>query len=347
MYEKVALIGLIVNIIMAIAKIIIGVISNSFAIIADGLHTTMDIIASGITYLGIIASKKPADKEHPLGHYKAEVIAGYTITIILFLTALWIIYESILSLFSPELIILNYLSFGIVVFSIIINAIMSYAKIYYGKKYDLISLISDGVHSRADVLTSCAVLAGLFLSKYFIYADSFIALLMGFYILSLSFNLGRKATDSLLDVSAGDDVENKIKEIAKNENIELLDLKTQKRGPKISAYINVAFPSKFKVNMASAATKKFEKNLFDSISGIDFVNIQITSHELSESYYKERFGKMIEWQRKGKMHGYAFGPGGYCVCSKCGYKIKHKRGVSCSSMKCPKCNIALTRREDK
>ncbi|MCK5176710.1 MAG: hypothetical protein KAQ92_03220, partial [Candidatus Aenigmarchaeota archaeon] len=179
------------------------------------------------------------------------------------------------------------------------------------------------------------------------YADSFIALLMGFYILSLSFNLGRKATDSLLDVSAGDNVENKIKEIAKKENIELLDLKTQKRGPKISAYINVAFPSKFKVNMASAATKKFEKNLFDSISGIDFVNIQITSHELSESYYKGSFGKFLEWQRKGKMQGYAFGPGGYCVCSKCGYKIKHKRGVSCTSIKCPKCNIALVRKEDK
>ena len=268
MYEKVALIGLIVNILMAIAKIIISVISNSFAIIADGLHTAMDIIASGITYIGIKASKKPADKEHPLGHYKAEVIAGYTITIILFLTALWIIYESILSLFSPEAIILNYLSFGIVVFSIIVNAIMSHAKIYYGKKYDLISLISDGVHSRADVLTSCAVLAGLIFSKYFIYADSFIALLMGFYILHLSFDLGRKATDSLLDVSAGDNVENKIKEIAKKENIELLDLKTQKRGPKISAYINVAFPSKCKVNMASAATKKFEKKLFDSINGI-------------------------------------------------------------------------------
>ena len=221
MEQKISLAGLVVNLFLGIAKIVIGLVSNSTAILAEGIHSGMDVISSGINYIGIKVSKRPADKEHPYGHYKAEVISGFVITIILFLTGLWIIYEAITSFSSPEKVAVTYLSVGIMSFSAIINAVMSHLKIKYGKKYDNISLLSDGIHDRVDVLTSIAVLVGLFVSTYVIHADALIACFIGLYIIKEAIRLGKKATDSLLDVSAGDEIENKIRQIVQKENIKI------------------------------------------------------------------------------------------------------------------------------
>jgi len=259
------------------------------------------------------------------------------------LTAIWIIYKAVTSFLSPTIVSITYLSVGVMVFSAVANEIMAHVKINHGKKYDNISLISDGMHSRIDVLTSIAVLIGLIVSKYFIYADSVIALLIGLYILKESFSLGKKATDSLLDVSAGEEIENKIKKIIKDEKIIIKDLKTQKRGPKVFAEISIILPNNLKVDEASKVTKKLEKKLIKNIKNIDYVAIQIASHEISEKYFKGTLGQGFGWQMRGRMHGEAIGPGGYCICPKCGKKTVHKRGIPCSSLKCPECNTKMER----
>jgi len=81
------------------------------------------------------------------------------------------------------------------------------------EKRNSISLLSDGIHSRIDVYTSIAVLVGLLVVKFigFEYADPALAFFIGLYIIKEAFFLGKEATDSLLDVSAGEEIENKIK----------------------------------------------------------------------------------------------------------------------------------------
>jgi cation diffusion facilitator family transporter len=73
MKEKIALISVLVNMVLAGGKIVVGVLSNSAAVLAEGIHSLMDIFSSAIGYIGIRISKKPEDKEHPYGHYKFEV----------------------------------------------------------------------------------------------------------------------------------------------------------------------------------------------------------------------------------------------------------------------------------
>lgn len=343
MERKISIIGLVVNLVLGIVKLIVGILSKSSAIIAEGLHSGMDVISSAINYIGIKASKKPADKEHPYGYYKAEVLSGFIITIILFLTGVWIVYKAVISFLEPKELVVTSLSVGIMALSAIVNLIMSQIKIRYGKKYNSISLLSDGAHSRVDVLTSIAVLIGLIISKYFINADATMALLIGIYILFQSFSLGKKATDSLLDVSASEEIENKIKKVTEAENVKIEDLKTQKRGSKINAELKVMLANNLKVEEASAITKKLEEKLTQDIKNLEYVTIQISSHDFSESYYKDIFGRGLGWHGKGRMHGQALGPGGNCVCPKCGYKMKHDRRIPCSSLKCPNCNIQMTR----
>jgi cation diffusion facilitator family transporter len=348
MKEKVAVISILANVVLAGGKIIVGVFSGSAAILAEGIHSFMDIFSSAVGYIGIRISKKPEDQKHPYGHYKFEVLAGTVITIILLVTGIGIIYEAYQSFLDPEKLKINYLAFGIMIFSAVVNEIMARLKIYYGKKENSISLLSDGFHSRVDVYASLAVFAGLFLTKYWIYADSLLAFIIGAYIIKKSFSLGKEAVDSLLDVSAGEEIEEKIKIIAKTQNIEISSLKTQKKGSAVTANLEIKLPSDLRVEEATKISNGLREKLIKEIESLRYVAIQITSHEVETGFYKPEFGRSFGWQRKGRFKGEieeakGEGPGGYCVCPKCGYKIPHERGVPCSSSKCPKCTLNLKR----
>jgi len=349
MKEKIAIISILTNTILAVGKIAVGFISSSSAILAEGIHSLMDIFSSIIGYLGIKISKKPEDQKHPYGHYKFEVLAGFLITLILFGTGVGIIYEAYQKFLNPSLIKLPILAFSVMAFSVLINEIVARLKINFGKKENSIALLSDGFHSRIDVISSLAVFIGLFLTKYWLYTDSVLAILIGLYVVKESFSLGKEAVDSLLDVSAGPEIEEKIKTIAKRENIEINSLKTQKKGSAITANLEITLPNNLKVEEATKISENLREKLMREIENLSYVAIQIKSHNMETRFYKPPFGRGFGWRRQGKFReeikeAKGQGPGGYCICPKCSYKIPHKRGVPCSTLKCPDCNINLQRK---
>ena len=348
MKEKIAAISILANVALAGSKITVGVFSNSVAILAEGIHSFMDVFSSAISYIGIRISKKPRDQKHPYGHYKFEVLGSMIITLIVLSTGAGIIYEAYQSFLDPEKIKIGHLAFGVMIFSAIVNEVMARVKIHFGKKESSISLLSDGVHSRIDVYTSLMVLLGLFLTKYWFYADSFLALLIGIYIIKESFSLGKEAVDSLLDVSAGQEIEEKIKSIAKGQNIEISSLKTQKKGSILTSDLEIKLPSNLSVEGAVKISNDLREELLKEIENLKYVVIEIISHEVETEFYKPDFGRGFGWQRRGRFKGKMIGaagkgPSGYCICSKCGYKVSHQRGIPCLSLKCPNCNIDLKR----
>lgn len=349
MKEKIAILSILANVLLAGGKITVGIFSNSAAVLAEGFHSLTDIFSSLIGYFGIRASQKPIDREHPYGHYKFEVLSGGIITLVLLATGLGVIYDAYKNFFSPEKIKIGYPAFLIMILSVLINFATSKIKIYYGKKENSLTLLSDGSHDKADVLVSAAVLAGLFLTRYWIYADSLLAFLIGLYIVKESFALGKEAADSLLDVSAGEKIEEKIKKIAETQNIKIFSLKTQKKGSVITANLEITLPSSLKVEEAAKISENLRKKLMKEIENLSYIAIQIKSHELSTGFYKPAFGKSFGWQRRGKFKekiekAAGKGPDGNCVCPKCDYRIPHERGVPCLTLKCPNCNINLERK---
>lgn len=348
MKEKVALISISANIVLAISKISIGFISGSISILAAGMDSLADIFSSLISYLGIKISSKPADKKHPYGHHKFEVLAGVIITLVILSAGFKVIYDTYNNLLKPSEINLGYLSVGVMVLSVLVNEIMAKIKIYYGKKENSISLLSDGMHSKIDVYTSLAILTGLFLTKYWIYADTILAFIIGLYIIKGAFSIGKEAIDSLLDVSADEKTEEKIKSIAKSKNIKISSLKTQKKGSATTANIEINLPKDLKIEEATKISNDLRKKLMEDIESLKYISIQITSHEVKTGFYKPNFGRSFGWQKKGKFkneikEASGKGPTGYCICEKCNYKIIHQRGIPCSDLKCPNCNTNLKR----
>jgi cation diffusion facilitator family transporter len=349
MKDKIAKLSILVNLILAGAKIAVGFVSRSSSILAEGVHSFMDIFSSVIGYLGIKASKKPADERHPYGHFKFEVLAGAVITLILFATGSAIIYDVYKNFLNPVKIEFTYLGFLVMIFSAVVNEIMSRIKLYIGKKENSIALISDGFHSRIDVFTSLAVFAGLFLIKYWIFIDSVLAFLIGLYIIKQSFSLGKEAVDSLLDVSASSEIEEKLRSIVRERGIEIDSLRTQKKGSALTANLEIQLPSNLKIEEATKISESLREELMKEIENLSYVAIQIRSHEIETGFYRPAFGKGLGWQRREKFKkefekAEGKGPGGWCVCPKCGYEKSHQQGVPCLTLQCPKCKSNLERR---
>ncbi len=355
MKEKIAWLAILANVLLAGGKVIVGTLAHSASVLADGIHSGVDVVASIISLLGIKISNKPVDKTHPYGYYKFEVLSGLIITVILFVTGGIIIREAYQSFFHPSVLKFTNLALWTMIGSALVNEIMARLKIYYGKKENSLSLLSDGVHSRLDVYSSLAIFGGLVLSRYWLHADAVLAFLVGLYIIKESFSLGKEATDSLLDVSAGEEIENKIRSIAQKQNINITQLKTQKKGAAVTANIEIELPSQIKVEEATAISNQLRQSLMDKIEPLEYVAIQIKGQDITESFFQPNsaisrlgIGRGLRWSGKGRMQGIiegarGAGPVGYCVCENCGYRVKHQRGIPCSEMRCPKCGGQMRR----
>ncbi len=294
--KNVSMISVLVNVVLACLKLLVGFSIKSAALVADGIHSGMDIISSVVTYIGIKGAEKPADKEHPYGHYRSETIAGFVVIFLLFLSAFWIIYEGIIGIMKNEPHTISGIALLVVIISIIAYEAIARAKFKVGKRENSLALITDAEHSRADSLSSIAVLIGLSLVHWFPQADGVTAILVGFYILYKTIGLGKEVTDNLLDVS-NPQVEEEIKKICLKEEIELLEMRTRKIGAKNFAELKIGLNKEWKMERVSEVLKNLENVLLKEIDGLNFITIQVASHNFKRGSIKSKSGQITRFKQ--------------------------------------------------
>ena len=273
--ETVPIISIISNFVLCLLKVGLGITAKSSALIAEGLHSAIDIVSSFIAFLGIKVAKKKPTKIHPYGWARAEVLAGFVVTIFLAVAGLGIIWEAIEKILKgdheAEITFLPLLIMGISVFS---NEILARLKIKIGQREESFALIADGKHSRVDVLSSAGVLIGLWLTRFNPVIDSLTAFLVGVYVFWETFILGKEITENLLDV-ADLETEEEIKKICQKEQIELSSLKTRKIGPLTFAELEVSLPAEVKISRADDLISELQATLINQIARLEYVVIQI------------------------------------------------------------------------
>jgi len=290
--ENVSLISVFVNLLLGFLKLLFGFLSGSVALIADGIHSGLDVLSSFSSFLGLKISRKPKDEKHPYGHFRAESLSGFFIAFLLAVSGIWIIFESIMRFFGEEPVNLTYGAVIVVVASIVLSEFLARLKFHFGRKGKSLSLTADAEHSRADALSSVGVLLGLFLTRYFQLADAIIALLIGFYILYEAFHVGREITDSLLDVS-NKEVEERIKRLCFNQKVEIADLKTRKIGAFNFAELKIKLPLKMKVEQVEKVLNDLKEKLLSNIQGLQQVVITIEGYDVSFDAILPKLGKRI------------------------------------------------------
>ncbi|MEI6900088.1 MAG: cation diffusion facilitator family transporter [Bacteroidota bacterium] len=199
--SRVAFLSVLAALFLTGFKLIVGLLTGSLGILSEALHSGLDLIAAVITYISVRISDKPADRNHPYGHGKIENFSALIETILLLVTCTWIIYEAISRLVSGRVHIeINIWSYIVVISSILIDFSRSTALSRVAKKYNSQALEADALHFSTDIWSSAVVLGGLICANFgFYYADSIAALGVAFIVLVISWKLGKKATDVLLD----------------------------------------------------------------------------------------------------------------------------------------------------
>lgn len=199
--KRVALVSVFAAIFLTGFKLIIGFLTGSMGILAEGLHSGLDLVAAVITYFSVRISDKPADEHHNYGHGKIENFSAFIETILLLITCGWIIYEAVGRLVSGQTHIeVTVWSYIVIISSIIIDVGRSRALYRVAKKYNSQALEADALHFSTDIWSSAVVLFGLICANFgFFFADSVAALVVAIIVLYVSYRLGKRAIDVLLD----------------------------------------------------------------------------------------------------------------------------------------------------
>lgn len=211
--RKVLLYILILNIVVALAKLIYGTLTKTSSMVADGYHSFSDGTSNIVGLIGIWIASKPPDEKHPYGHQKVETLATIFISILLFFVSFEIIMGAYKKFKNPIIPSINLGSFMVMIVTLIINLyVVKYEK-KKGKKLKSSILISDAKHTQSDVYVSLSVIVSLIAVKLgFPIVDSIVSLFIGGIILKAGAEILINAVNVLIDANMinPDDICNKV-----------------------------------------------------------------------------------------------------------------------------------------
>lgn len=199
--KNIALTSVLAAVLLTGMKLVVGLMTNSLGILSEAAHSALDLLAALITYFAVSVSDKPPDEDHQYGHGKMENVSALFETILLLVTCGWIIYEAIARLVARSAHVeATAWSFGVIIVSIVIDISRSRALSRVAKKHGSQALEADALHFSSDIWSSLTVLVGLFcVSLGYTSIDSVAAMAVALLVLFVSYRLGRRTIDALMD----------------------------------------------------------------------------------------------------------------------------------------------------
>jgi cation diffusion facilitator family transporter len=262
--KRIALVSVGAALFLTSFKLIVGIITGSLGILSEALHSGLDLVAAVITFFAVRISDKPPDRDHHFGHGKVENLSAFVETILLFATCIWIIYEAVSRLMSGRTHIeVNFWSYLVVVSSIIVDFSRSRALMRVAKKHNSQALEADALHFSTDIWSSGVVLLGLICANFGLYtADSMAALAVASIILVVTFRLGKRSVNMLLD-RVPDDVYEKLNGIlGQIKGVEYFhDLRVRVAGADIFVEVNIHVRPQLDVHQSHEIATKVEERI--------------------------------------------------------------------------------------
>jgi cation diffusion facilitator family transporter len=204
---RAAILGLVVNGILGVVKLIAGLVGHSFALIADAVNSLGDMITSGIVVFALRVAQKPPDAEHPYGHTRAEAIAGSNVAVLIAVSALLVGWEA-LRRFDRAHAVPPAWTLWIAGANVVIKEGLYRYKIAVGRRTGSSALIANAWDHRSDAFCALAVLVGLAVVRWrgpsMIWADEVAALIVVVAIMWSAGRLFRDSAHELLDVQANE-----------------------------------------------------------------------------------------------------------------------------------------------
>jgi len=271
MGERGAILSICVYICLSALKLFIGYTTNSEALKADGLNNTTDIIASIAVLIGLRISQKPADKDHPYGHWKAETVSSLVASFIMAIVGLQVLYEAVTSILerkteAPDL---------IAAWTGIFCAVVMYFVYRYNRnlatKINSQSIMAAAKDNLSDAWVSIGTAIGIIGAQFHLpWLDSVTAVIVGFLICKTAWDIFREASHHLTDGFDEQQLEEYKDTILNTPGVKgVKDIKARNYGSSPVVDVSIIVNSTLGVGAAHDITTKVESALAQEHNVVD------------------------------------------------------------------------------
>ena len=208
-----SIISIILNVIMAAFKIFLGFVTNSVAIMADGINNLSDVASNAATLLGFVFALKNPDKEHPFGHGRLEYLAGLSISVLIFFVGFQMLWDAVHHVITPEPINFSKLAVIVLVVSIVLKYLLGKLNLSIGTKINSTALIAAGRDSKVDILATIVTLIALIASLYTDFPiDGVLGSIVSFIVLKTGYDIAKETITSILGAPPDENLLEELKE---------------------------------------------------------------------------------------------------------------------------------------
>jgi cation diffusion facilitator family transporter len=200
--QRIAICSIIISSILAVVKIVVGLMANSASVVSDGIESGGDVLASGMVLLGLKIAARPPDAEHPYGHGRSETLAGLAVGLMLAVTGSAICVGSLMRAGTAEHPPAAYAIWPLI-FSIAVKIVLYLAKSRYGRTIRSASLVADASNDAVDILSGLTALTAVSLTLHnprgFAAADHYGGFAVGLIVIFLGLRVVRDTVLQLMD----------------------------------------------------------------------------------------------------------------------------------------------------
>jgi cation diffusion facilitator family transporter len=257
------------NTFLVLAKLVIGVITRSVAVISEAVHSAMDLLASVIALVAVSYSDRPPDREHPYGHGKIESLSGAIEAFLIFVAVFFIARESIEKLIHGGAVEKVYLGSAVMGLSAVVNTAVSIYLQRVGRRTDSEALLADAAHLRTDVYTSVGVMCGLLLVHFtkIQMLDPITALSVALLIVYEAWQITRRSIGNLLDRSLPEEEQRLLEEAIARAGGRYHELRSRKSGSSRKIDLHLEVSPTATASEVHALCDRIEQNVARALPG--------------------------------------------------------------------------------
>ena len=281
---KSSLVGILVNLGLALTKCISGFMGHSFALVADGLESAADVLSGLVVFFALRLAIKPPDADHPYGHGKAEPIAAIVVGVSLLGAAGTIIYESIHQILTPHSLPKAYTLVVLAGVLVVKELLFRYVG-HVGDSIASTAVKSDAWHHRSDAITSafafCGISIALVGGSGWESADDWAALCAGIVIIYNAWKQTKPALWEITDTAPDPSLESKVRAIAANQGgiIGLDKCHVRKMGLSFYIDLHIVVNGQLSVREGHQLAHKVEAEVLKALPQVSEVLVHVEPEE--------------------------------------------------------------------
>ena len=273
------IVSVIINVLLFAFKYIVGMLTGSLSIMADAWHSLSDCISSIIVIIGGVFSKKPADKEHPFGHGRIELITSFIVGIMLVFIGYSFFSEAIKNILNKKTASFTIIAIVAMIVSIVVKELLAQYSLWGYRKSGSKSLYADAWHHRSDSITSIIILVGILVGKNLWWMDSVLSILVSLVIFYAAFDVIKSSIEPLIGEYPSEDIIKDINSIANelninNDNSNLHHFHIHTYGDHTEITFHMRFPKDMTVEEAHDKVSVLEKSIRDKMNMESTIHIE-------------------------------------------------------------------------